>query len=155
MKFLLLIVILLFSTLVFGGNCDNYHLKSDLEQFGEKKKLHYCSLEWKGGGLQWTHITKGCVQFEGSQKQDCSMIRTCPKDIKGNYRKSATLFEFRENQESTLCFNSRKQYELFRDENNAKAIVNCQDGKIKSLSLISPSGVKKDCSLSVNQKDQE
>lgn len=113
-----------------------------------------CSLQWsdkKGAhGAEVIFMVKGCQKYEGSEAQDCYMVRTCPADPEDIKFSSAPLFDDPA-ELNHYCTFTKPQLRILlgADDETPKspvvATINCEKMVAVSITLKSPDKKTKVC----------
>lgn len=135
----------------YASVCDtNYKSENPTEIVTEKT----CRLSWKKKkieeAIEVIFLKKGCQRFEGSESEDCYMVRTCSGKKQANLFSSAPIYTTAQDLDAFCAF-SKPQLRIVLgapDEvpkPSSQAIIECRGNKAHAITLKSPEGKTQDC----------
>lgn len=113
-----------------------------------------CTIEWEEKGkvsaAEMIFLKRGCKKYEGSEAQDCFLVRTCPADSNANKFTSAPIFDDQAELDQYCSFTKPELRILIgaSDESPRSPVVatiDCKDGVAVSITLKSPDKKTKVC----------
>ena len=103
--------------------------------FDDEKNIEsHCLLENKGFAIEMVKLKPICMEMEGAKKENCYLVRTCPKNTTDYPRTAPQILE-KYLTDGTYCEKEKDEVILRHEKYEMQAVLKCEGNKVKHIEL--------------------